>query len=108
MRNCVIIDIDKYDSMVEELKEYSKLLKEYNEKVLERSELINVIKKRDEEIEKLNNTIKDILNNIVSDDVFTYCKKIMQYDINANTNEYLNDNFIDLIKEIKEVRGTDD
>lgn len=108
MRNCVIIDIDKYDSMVEEAKKYSELLKEYNEKVLERSELINVIKKRDEEIEKLNNTIKDILNNIVSDDVFTYYKKIMSYDINANTNEYLNDNFIDLIKEIKEVRGTDD
>lgn len=108
MKNCVIIDIEKYDSMVEELKEYNKLLISYNKKVLENSQLIETIQRRDEEIEGLNNTIKDILNNIVSDDVFTYCKKIMQYDINANTNEYLNDNFIDLIKEIKEVRGTDD
>lgn len=108
MKNCVIIDIEKYDSMVEELKEYNKLLISYNKKVLENSQLIETIQRRDEEIEGLNNTIKDILNNIVSDDVFTYYKKIMSYDINANTNEYLNDNFIDLIKEIKEVRGTDD
>lgn len=101
MKNCVIIDIEKYDSMVEELKEY-------NEKELENSRLIYELQIKDKEIKRLNNTIKDILNNIVSDDVFTYCKKIMQYDINANTNEYLNDNFIDLIKEIKEVIGTDD
>lgn len=107
MRNCVIIDIDKYDSMVEELKEYSKLLISYNKKVLENSQLIETIQRRDEEIERLNNTIKDILNNIVSDDVFKYNEKIMSYDINT-INEYLNDNFIDLIKEIKEVRGTDD
>lgn len=101
MKNCVIIDIEKYDSMVEELKEY-------NEKELENSRLIYELQIKDKEIKRLNNTIKDILNNIVSDDVFTYYKKIMSYDINANTNEYLNDNFIDLIKEIKEVRGTDD
>lgn len=101
MRNCVIIDIDKYDSMVEELKEYSKLLKEYNEKVLENSQLIETIQRRDEEIERLNNTIKDILNNIVSDDVFKYSKKVMSYDIRENITEYLNDNFIDLIKEIR-------
>lgn len=108
MKNCVIIDIEKYDDMVNESKEYSKLSKEYDKRVFEKMELIDTIQKKDEEIERLNNTIKDILNNIVYDDVFTYCKKIMQYDINANTNEYLNDNFIDLIKEIKEVRGTDD
>lgn len=108
MKNCVIIDVEKYDSMVEELREYSKLLSSYNKKVLENSQLIDELQKRDEEIEGLNNTIKDILNNIISDDVFTYNKKIMSYDINANTNEYLNNNFIDLIKEIKEVRGTDD
>lgn len=108
MKNCVIIDVEKYDSMVEELREYSKLLRSYNKKILENSQLIETIQKRDEEIEGLNNTIKDILNNIVSDDVFKYDEKIMSYDINAKTNEYLNDNFIDLIKEIKEVRGTDD
>ncbi len=101
MKNCVIIDIEKYDSMVEELKEY-------NEKELENSRLIYELQIKDKEIKRLNNTIKDILNNIVSDDVFTYYKKIMSYDINTNTNEYLNNNFIDLIKEIKEVRGTDD
>lgn len=101
MRNCVIIDIDKYDSMIEELREYSELLKEYNEKVLEKSELIETIQRRDEEIERLNNTIKDILNNIVSDDVFKYSKKVMNYDIREDITEYLNDNFIDLIKEIR-------
>ena len=107
MKNCVIIDIEKYDSMIEELREYSKLLRSYNKKILENSQLIETIQKRDEEIERLNNTIKDILNNIVSDDVFKYNEKIMSYDINT-INEYLNNNFIDLIKEIKEVRGTDD
>lgn len=108
MKNCVIIDVEKYDSMVEELREYSKLLRSYNKKVLENSQLIETIQKRDEEIEGLNNTIKDILDNILDDDVFKYNEKIMSYDISDNINEYLNNNFIDLIKEIKEVRGTDD
>lgn len=87
MKNCVIIDVEKYDSMVK--------------KVLENSQLIDELQKRDEEIEGLNNTIKDILNNIVSDDVFKYSEKIMGYDIREHVNEYLNDNFIDLIKEIR-------
>ena len=43
MRNCVIIDIDIYDSMVEELKEY-------NEKELENSRLIYELQIKDKEI----------------------------------------------------------
>ena len=100
MNNCVIIDIEKYDDMVNESKEYSELLKEYNKQVFEKTELIDTIQKKDEEIERLNKTIKNILSNIVNDDVFKYSKKIMNYDIKEHVNEYLNDNFIDLINEI--------
>ena len=101
MKNCVIIDIEKYDDMVNELKEYSELLKEYNKQVFEKAELIDTIQKKDEEIDGLKEMIKNILNNIVNDDVFKYSKKIMNYDIKEHVNEYLNDNFIDLIKEIR-------
>ena len=101
MKNCVIIDIEKYDDMVNESKEYSKLSKEYDKRVFEKMELIDTIQKKDEEIERLKITIKNILNNIVNDDVFKYSKKIMNYDIRENIVEYLNDNFIDLIKEIR-------
>ena len=101
MNNCVIIDIEKYDDMVNELKEYSELLKEYNKQVFEKAELIDTIQKKDEEIEELKKTITNILSNIVNDDVFKYSKKIMNYDIKEHVNEYLNDNFIDLIKEIR-------
>lgn len=101
MNNCVIIDIEKYDDMVNELKEYSELLKEYNKQVFEKAELIDTIQKKDEEIERLKITIKNILSNIVDDDVFKYSKKVMNYDIKSDVHEYLNDNFIDLIKEIR-------
>ena len=101
MKNCVIIDIEKYDDMVNESKEYSKLSKEYDKRVFEKTELIDTIQKKDEEIERLKITIKNILSNIVNDDVFKYSEKIMSYDIKAHVNEYLNDNFIDLIKEIR-------
>lgn len=101
MNNCVIIDIEKYDDMVNELKEYSKLSKEYDKRIVERTEFIDTIQKKDEEIERLKITIKNILSNIVNDDVFKYSKKIMNYDIKEHVNEYLNDNFIDLIKEIR-------
>ena len=101
MNNCVIIDIEKYDDMVNESKEYSKLSKEYDKRVFEKMELIDTIQKKDEEIERLKITIKNILSNIVNDDVFKYSKKIMNYDIKEHVNEYLNDNFIDLIKEIR-------
>ena len=101
MKNCVIIDIEKYDDMVNESKEYSKLSKEYDERVFEKMELIDTIQKKDEEIERLKITIKNILSNIVDDDVLKYSKKVMSYDIRENIVEYLNDNFIDLIKEIR-------
>ena len=101
MNNCVIIDIEKYDDMVNELKEYSKLSKEYDKRVYEKKELIDTIQKKDEEIERLKITIKNILSNIVDDDVLKYSKKVMSYDIRENIVEYLNDNFIDLIKEIR-------
>lgn len=101
MKNCVIIDIEKYDDMVNESKEYSKLSKEYDKRVFEKMELIDTIQKKDEEIERLKETIKNILSNIVDDDVFKYSKKVMSYDIRENITEYLNDNFIDLIKEIR-------
>lgn len=101
MNNCVIIDIEKYDGMVNELKEYSKLSKEYDKRVFEKAELIDTIQKKDEEINGLKEMIKNILNNIVNDDVFKYSKKIMNYDIRENITEYLNDNFIDIIKEIR-------
>ena len=101
MNNCVIIDIEKYDEMVNEVKEYSKLSKEYDERVFEKMELIDTIQKKDEEIERLKITIKNILSNIVDDDVLKYSKKVMSYDIRENIVEYLNDNFIDLIKEIR-------
>ena len=101
MKNCVIIDIEKYDDMVNESKEYSKLSKEYDKRVFEKMELIDTIQKKDEEIERLKITIKNILSNIVDDDVLKYSKKIMNYDIRENITEYLNDNFIDLIKEIR-------
>lgn len=101
MKNCVIIDIEKYDDMVNESKEYSKLSKEYDKRVFEKMELIDTIQKKDEEIERLKETIKNILSNIVADDVFKYSKKVMSYDIRENITEYLNDNFIDLIKEIR-------
>lgn len=94
MNNCVIIDIEKYDDMVNEIKEY-------NKQVFEKTELIDTIQKKDEEIEELKKTITNILSNIVNDDVFKYSKKIMNYDIKEHVNEYLNDNFIDLIKEIR-------
>ena len=101
MKNCVIIDIEKYDDMVNELKEYSELLKEYNKQLIGKMDLEDTIQKKDEEIERLKITIKNILSNIVNDDVFKYSKKIMNYDIKEHVNEYLNDNFIDLIKEIR-------
>lgn len=101
MNNCVIIDIEKYDEMVNEVKEYSKLSKEYDKRVFEKMELIDTIQKKDEEIERLKITIKNILSNIVDDDVFKYSKKVMNYDIKSDVHEYLNDNFIDLIKEIR-------
>ena len=101
MNNCVIIDIEKYDEMVNEVKEYSKLSKEYDKRVFEKKELIDTIQKKDEEIERLNKTIINILSNIVDDDVLKYSKKVMSYDIRENIVEYLNDNFIDLIKEIR-------
>lgn len=101
MKNCVIIDIEKYDDMVNESKEYSKLSKEYDKRVFEKMELIDTIQKKDEEIERLKITIKNILSNIVDDDVLKYSKKVMSYDIRENIVEYLNDNFIDLIKEIR-------
>lgn len=101
MKNCVIIDIEKYDDMVNESKEYSKLSKEYDKRVFEKMELIDTIQKKDEEIERLKETIKNILSNIVDDDVLKYSKKVMSYDIRENITEYLNDNFIDLIKEIR-------
>ena len=101
MNNCVIIDIEKYDDMVNESKEYSKLSKEYDKRVFEKMELIDTIQKKDEEIERLKITIKNILSNIVDDDVLKYSKKVMSYDIRENIVEYLNDNFIDLIKEIR-------
>lgn len=101
MKNCVIIDIEKYDDMVNELKEYSKLSKEYDKRVFEKMELIDTIQKKDEEIDGLKEMIKNILNNIVNDDVFKYSKKVMNYDIKSDVHEYLNDNFIDLIKEIR-------
>ena len=101
MKNCVIIDIEKYDDMVNESKEYSKLSKEYDKRVFEKMELIDTIQKKDEEIERLKITIKNILSNIVNDDVLKYSKKVMSYDIRENIVEYLNDNFIDLIKEIR-------
>ena len=101
MKNCVIIDIEKYDDMVNELKEYSELLKEYNKRLIEKMDLEDTIRNKDEEIEELKKTITNILSNIVNDDVFKYSKKIMNYDIRENIVEYLNDNFIDLIKEIR-------
>lgn len=101
MNNCVIIDIEKYDDMVNEIKEYSELLKEYNKQVFEKTELIDTIQKKDEEIEELKKTITNILSNIVNDDVFKYSKKVMNYDIKSDVHEYLNDNFIDLIKKIR-------
>lgn len=101
MKNCVIIDIEKYDEMVNEVKEYSKLSKEYDKRVFEKKELIDTIQKKDEEIERLKITITNILSNIVNDDVFKYSKKVMNYDIKSDVHEYLNDNFIDLIKEIR-------
>ena len=101
MKNCVIIDIEKYDDMVNEVKEYSELLKEYNKRLIEKMDLEDTIRNKDEEIEELKKTITNILNNIVNDDVFKYSKKIMNYDIRENIVEYLNDNFIDLIKEIR-------
>ena len=101
MKNCVIIDIEKYDDMVNELKEYSELLKEYNKRLIEKMDLEDTIRNKDEEIEELKKTITNILSNIVNDDVFKYSKKIMNYDIKEHVNEYLNDNFIDLIKEIR-------
>ena len=101
MNNCVIIDIEKYDDMVNESKEYSKLSKEYDKRVFEKMELIDTIQKKDEEIERLKITIKNILSNIVDDDVLKYSKKVMSYDIRENIVEYLNDNYIDLIKEIR-------
>ena len=94
MKNCVIIDIEKYDDMVNESKEYNKQL-------IGKMDLEDTIQKKDEEIERLKITIKNILSNIVNDDVFKYSKKIMNYDIKEHVNEYLNDNFIDLIKEIR-------
>lgn len=101
MNNCVIIDIEKYDDMVNGLKEYSELLKEYNKQVFEKAELIDTIQKKDEEIDGLKEMIKNILSNIVNDDVLKYSKKVMSYDIRENIVGYLNDNFIDLIKEIR-------
>ena len=101
MNNCVIIDIEKYDDMVNELKEYSKLSKEYDKRVYEKKELIDTIQKKDEEIDGLKKTITNILSNIVNDDILKYSKKLMNYDIRENIVEYLNDNFIDLIKEIR-------
>lgn len=101
MKNCVIIDIEKYDDMVNESKEYSELLKEYNKRLIEKMDLEDTIRNKDEEIEELKKTITNILSNIVNDDVFKYSKKIMNYDIKEHVNEYLNDNFIDLIKEIR-------
>ncbi len=101
MKNCVIIDIEKYDDMVNEIKEYSELLKEYNKRLIEKMDLEDTIRNKDEEIEELKKTITNILSNIVNDDVFKYSKKIMNYDIKEHVNEYLNDNFIDLIKEIR-------
>lgn len=101
VKNCVIIDIEKYDDMVNGLKEYSKLSKEYDKRVFEKMELIDTIRNKDEEIERLKITIKNILSNIVNDDVLKYSKKVMSYDIRENIVEYLNDNFIDLIKEIR-------
>lgn len=101
MNNCVIIDIEKYDDMVNELKEYSELLKEYNKQVFEKAELIDTIQKKDEEIDGLKKNITNILSNIVNDDVLKYSKKVMSYDIKSDVHEYLNDNFIDLIKEIR-------
>ena len=101
MKNCVIIDIEKYDDMVNELKEYSELLKEYNKRLIEKMDLEDTIRDKDEEIEELKKTITNILSNIVNDDVFKYSEKIMNYDIKEHVNEYLNDNFIDLIKEIR-------
>ena len=94
MKNCVIIDIEKYDEMVNELKEYDK-------QVFEKKELIDTIQKKDEEIDGLKEMIKNILSNIINDDVFKYSKKVMNYDIRENVAEYLNDNFIDIIKEIR-------
>ena len=101
MKNCVIIDIEKYDDMVNESKEYSELLKEYNKRLIEKMDLEDTIRNKDEEIEELKKTITNILSNIVNDDVFKYSKKIMNYDIKSDVHEYLNDNFIDLIKEIR-------
>lgn len=101
MNNCVIIDIEKYDDMVNEVKEYSELLKEYNKRLIEKMDLEDTIRNKDEEIERLKKTITNILSNIVNDDVFKYSEKIMSYDIREHVNEYLNDNFIDLIKEIR-------
>ena len=101
MKNCVIIDIEKYDDMVNESKEYSELLKEYNKRLIEKMDLEDTIRNKDEEIEELKKTITNILSNIVNDDVFKYSEKIMNYDIKEHVNEYLNDNFIDLIKEIR-------
>lgn len=101
MNNCVIIDIEKYDDMVNKIKEYSELLKEYNKRLIEKMDLEDTIRNKDEEIEELKKTITNILSNIVNDDVFKYSKKIMNYDIKEHVNEYLNDNFIDLIKEIR-------
>lgn len=101
MNNCVIIDIEKYDDMVNDIKEYSKLSREYDKRVFEKMELIDTIQKKDEEIERLKKTITNILSNIVNDDVFKYSKKVMNYDIKSDVHEYLNDNFIDLIKEIR-------
>ena len=62
MKNCVIIDIEKYDDMVNESKEYSKLSKEYDKRVFEKMELIDTIQKKDEEIERLKITIKNMTN----------------------------------------------
>ena len=39
MKNCVIIDIEKYDDMVNESKEYSKLSKEYNKRLIQKMDL---------------------------------------------------------------------
>ena len=94
MKNCVIIDIEKYDDMVNESKEY-------NKRLIEKMDLEDTIRNKDEEIEELKKTITNILSNIVNDDVFKYSKKVMSYDIRENIVEYLNDNFIDLIKEIR-------
>ena len=101
MKNCVIIDIEKYDDMVNESKEYSKLSKEYNKRLIQKMDLEDTIRNKDEEIEELKKTITNILSNIVDDDVLKYSKKVMNYDIRENIVEYLNDNFIDLIKEIR-------